>query len=175
MASSSSSPPPPPPSSHHADSSSSFSGKWEYDVFLCFRGDTRHSFTSHLSAAFRDRQVNFFIDNMLNKTESIDELTSVLKRCALSVVIFSEKFPDSSWCLDEVATISQSMTKFRHRVLPVFYRVDSSDVSGDSGSYAKTIERKYGARARSPEDRKRWMDALKVVANIAGYTSEAIK
>ncbi|CAI0375373.1 unnamed protein product [Linum tenue] len=175
MASSSSSPPPPPPSSHHADSSSSFSGKWEYDVFLCFRGDTRHSFTSHLSAAFRDRQVNFFIDNMLNKTESIDELTSVLKRCALSVVIFSEKFPDSSWCLDEVATISQSMTKFRHRVLPVFYRVDSSDVSGDSGSYAKTIERKYGARASKFWDRKRWMDALKVVANIAGYTSEAIK
>ncbi|CAL1363916.1 unnamed protein product [Linum trigynum] len=166
-----------PPSFYHpgSSSSSSYSGKWEYDVFLCFRGaDTRHGFTGHLRAALHDRQIKAFIDDMLDKTESIDELISVLKRSALSVVIFSEKFADSSWCLDEVATISRSMVEFGHRVLPVFYKVYSSDVSEDSGSYTAAIEQHHGSSA-SPEDRKRWMDALKVVANCAGYTSHAIK
>ncbi|CAI0540597.1 unnamed protein product [Linum tenue] len=171
------------PSSHYPYSSS-YSGKWEYDVFLCFRGvDTRHGFTSHLRAALLDRQIKVFIDDMLDKTESIDELISVLKRSALSVVIFSENFADSSWCLDEVATISR---RFGHRVLPVFYKVDPSDVSEDFGSYVVAIEQKHGATppkrrkknhgaSKSQEDGKRWMDSLQVVANCAGYTSQKSK
>ncbi|CAL1409814.1 unnamed protein product [Linum trigynum] len=167
--------------------SSSYSGKWEYDVFLCFRGaDTRGGFTSHLMAALFREKVKAFIDDKLDKSESIDELISVLQRSALSIVIFSENFADSSWCLDEVATIAQRIQKFGHRVLPVFYKVDPSDVSEDSGSYAAAIEQKHGARppkrrkkkrgaSKSQVDRKRWMDALKVVANCAGYTSQAIK
>ncbi|CAI0428748.1 unnamed protein product [Linum tenue] len=81
---------------------------------------------------------------------------------------------NSSWCLNEVATISQSLVRFGHRVLPVFYKVDPSNVAEDSGSYAATIELKHGTR-NIPEDRKRWMDALKAVANCAGHTSQAIK
>ncbi|CAI0540607.1 unnamed protein product [Linum tenue] len=162
------------PSSHHPGSSS-YSGRWEYEVFLCFRGaNTRTGFTGHLMAALRDRQIKAFIDDMLDKTESIDELISALKRSALSVVIFSENFADSSWCLDEVATISRSMEEFGHRVLPVFYKVDPSDVSEASGSYAAAIEQHHGS-SESPEDRKRWMDALKAIANCAGYTSHDIK
>ncbi|CAN1731505.1 Disease resistance-like protein DSC1 [Linum perenne] len=91
-------PPSSPPSSH----TSSYTGEWEYDVFLCFRGDTRFGFTSHLMKALTDKQIKTFIDNKLEKTESIDELISILQRSALSVVVFSKKFADSVWCLDEV-------------------------------------------------------------------------
>ncbi|CAI0540610.1 unnamed protein product [Linum tenue] len=142
------------PSSHCPDSPS-YSGKWEYDVFLCFRGaDTRRDFTSHLMAAFARGKIKAFMDGMLDKTESIDELISVLQRSALSIVIFSESFAESSWCLEEVATIAPRMRDFGHRVLPVFYKVDPSDVSEDSGSYAATIEQKHGA-SKSPDDRKK--------------------
>ncbi|CAL1363864.1 unnamed protein product [Linum trigynum] len=154
----------------HRDSS--YSGEWEYDVFLCFRGgDTRHGFTSHLMAALCDRKIKAFIDTMLRKTESIDELLSVLQRSALSIVIFSEKFADSPWCLDEVATIVQSMSKFGHRVLPVFYKVRWADVAGDSGRYSAIIN---GELKASSEDNEKWKDALKAVANYAGHTSSAI-
>ncbi|CAL1363874.1 unnamed protein product [Linum trigynum] len=153
--------------------SAMYTGEWEYDVFLCFRGDdTRHGFASHLMAALSDKQIKAFIDTMLRKTECIDELLSILQRSALSIVIFSENFADSPWCLDEVATIAQSMVKFGHRVLPVFYRVGWSDVAGDSGSYSITIDYKLKA---SSEDNKRWRDALKAVANCAGHTSQAIQ
>ncbi|CAN1235616.1 Disease resistance protein RUN1 [Linum perenne] len=164
-------PPSSPPSSH----TSSYVGEWEYDVFLCFRGDTRFGFTSHLMKSLSDKQIKTFIDNKLEKTESIDELISILQRSALSVVVFSEKFADSIWCLDEVVTIARRMSKFGHRVLPVFCKVDPSDVTDDYGSYATTIDRKYKGRSTYSEDKKRWMDALKAVANCAGHTSQAIK
>ncbi|CAN1235510.1 Disease resistance protein RUN1 [Linum perenne] len=109
--------------------------------------------------ALSDNQIKTFIDNKLEKTESIDELISILQRSALSVVVFSEKFADSIWCLEEVVTIARRMVEFGHRVLPVFWKVDPSDVTDDSGSY----------------DKKRWMDALKAVANCAGHTSQDTK
>ncbi|CAN0892254.1 Disease resistance protein RUN1 [Linum grandiflorum] len=75
-----------------------YTGEWDYDVFLCFRGDdTRHGFTSHLMAALSDRKIRTFIDDKLEKTKSIDELISILEKSALSVVVFSEKFADSVW------------------------------------------------------------------------------
>ncbi|CAN1175546.1 Disease resistance protein RUN1 [Linum perenne] len=164
-----------PPSSLPSSHTSSYVGEWEYDVFLCFRGDTRFGFTSHLMKALSDNQIKTFIDNKLEKTESIDELISILQRSALSVVVFSEKFADSISCLDEVVTIARRMSKFGHRVLPVFCKVDPSDVTDDSGSYATTIDREYKDRSTYSEDKKRWMDALKAVANCAGHTSQAIK
>ncbi|CAN1255546.1 Disease resistance protein RUN1 [Linum perenne] len=161
-----------PPSSH----TSPYTGEWEYDVFLCFRGDdTRLGFTSHLMNALSTKQIRTFIDDKLEKTKSIDELVSILQRSALSVVVFSEKFADSSWCLDEVATIAPRMAKFGHRVLPIFYNLDPSDVTSDSGSYATIIDREYKGRSTYSKDKKRWMDALKAVANCSGHTSEAIK
>ncbi|CAN1335144.1 Disease resistance protein RUN1 [Linum perenne] len=160
------------PSSH----GSPYTGEWEYDAFLCFRGgDTRHGFTSHLMNALSDRQIRAFIDDKLDKTESIDMLISILERSALSVVVFSEKFADSIWCLEEVATIARRMVEYGHRVLPVFYKVDPSDVTDDSRSYATTIDLEYKARSTYLEDKKRWMDALKAVANCAGHTSKAIE
>ncbi|CAI0556527.1 unnamed protein product [Linum tenue] len=122
-------------------------------------------------AAFSDNKIKAFIDTMLRKTESIDELLSVLQRSALSIVIFSENFADSPWCLDEVATVVQSMAKFGHRALPVFYKVCWSDVAGDSGCYSAIIDDELKANS---VDNKRWRDALKAVANCAGHTSMAI-
>ncbi|CAL1361334.1 unnamed protein product [Linum trigynum] len=122
-------------------------------------------------AALSDKKINVFYDTMLPKTESIDELLCVLRRSPLSVVIFSERFADSSWCLDEVATIAQSMEKFGHRALPIFYKVCWPDVVEDSGRYSALID---GELKASSEDNKRWRDALKAVANRAGRTSSEI-
>ncbi|CAN1759214.1 Disease resistance-like protein DSC1 [Linum perenne] len=162
-------------SSSSSDSSRSYpyTGKWEYDVFLCFRGeDTRLGFTSHLMGALSGKQIRTFIDDMLEKTESIDELISILERSALSVVVFSEKFADSVWCLEEVVTIARRMKEFGHRVLPIFYKVDPSDVIDDLPDVTYDPS---NVTNNPPNDKKRWMDALKAVANCVGHTSQVIK
>ncbi|CAI0556467.1 unnamed protein product [Linum tenue] len=150
-----------------------YTGKWEYDVFLCFRGDTRLNFMSHLREALRQKQIRFFVDTMLTVTEDIAELLSILKRSAVSVVIFSKNFADSTWCLDEVETIARSVEQFGHKAMPVFYRVNWTAVAGESGEYADTIAKLVDEKAT--EERKRnWKDALKAVAHKTGRTSEAI-
>ncbi|CAN1356417.1 Disease resistance-like protein DSC1 [Linum perenne] len=161
-------------SSYEVGSSSStsaprYTGEWEHDVFVCFRGkDTRGIFTSHLAGQLDEKGIRVFTDDKLKRTEDIGELLSILARSAISVVIFSENFADSSWCLDEVATIAERMEHFGHRVLPVFYRVNPDDVSDDSGTYASIIDIMHKPNL---EQKKRWMDALKAVAKRAGRTS----
>ncbi|CAN1781715.1 Disease resistance protein TAO1 [Linum perenne] len=153
---------------------SEYHGPWEYDVFLCFRGETRTSFTSHVMAALSEKKIRTFIDTMLGKGNSITDLLSVLKRSALSVIIFSERFAESTWCLDEVATISRSMKEFGHRVLPVFYNVDPSEVDGETGSYAAMIESQDGSKY-PPSVKMKWRSALKEVVDKAGLTSCEIR
>ncbi|CAN1137105.1 Disease resistance protein RPP5 [Linum perenne] len=121
-------------------------------------------------AALSEKKIRTFIDDKLKKTEGIDELISILQRCALSVVVFSETFADSAWCLEEVATIARRMEKFGQRVLPVFYKVDPPDVIDDFGSYAATIDHECKGNNR-PKDKKIWIDGLKAMANCAGRAS----
>ncbi|CAN1807752.1 Putative disease resistance protein At4g11170 [Linum perenne] len=107
-----------------------YTGEWEDDVFVCFRGkDTRRLFTSHLAGRLRENGIKVFIDDNLEKTENIAKLLSILAKSAISVVIFSENFADSSYCLREVAIIQERLIYFGHRVLPIFYRVTPEDVN----------------------------------------------
>ncbi|CAN1770960.1 Disease resistance-like protein DSC1 [Linum perenne] len=180
-----SSAPPPLPPPHP------YTGEWEYDVFLCFRGDTRNNFMSHLERAMRAKKIKVFVDTMLQVTQDIDELLQILERTAVSVVIFSGKFADSSWCLDEVYTIAQSVEKLGHRAIPVFYDVDSATVAGDyhwfhdlkavflscfrtcflptATPYAKTIAGLDAIQEKKDE----WMKSLKAVASNTECTSES--
>ncbi|CAN1770965.1 Disease resistance-like protein DSC1 [Linum perenne] len=112
---------------------------------------------SHLERAMRAKKIKVFVDTMLQVTQDIDELLQILERTAVSVVIFSGKFADSSWCLDEVYTIAQSVEKLGHRAIPVFYDVDSATVAGDYHW----------------EKKDEWMKSLKAVASNTECTSES--
>ncbi|CAN1342526.1 Disease resistance-like protein DSC1 [Linum perenne] len=150
-----------------------YTGEWDYDVFVCFRGkDTRRHFTSHLAGHLRRRSIRPFTDEKFDRTENIDvDLVKVLERSAMSVVIFSESFAESSYCLDEVASIAQRVERFGHRVLPVFYGVEPEEVEDRYASMIDDSELK-----QSPEEKKkRWMDGLKMVINHAGRTSKEFK
>lgn len=163
-------------SSYYEDGASSsstprYTGKWEYDVFVCFRGKgTRGIFTSYIAGHLREQGLQVFTDDMFERTENIDELLFILASSAISVVIFSESFAESSWCLDEVATIAERMGSVGHQVLlPVFYKVTPDNLSDDTdsifGTYASIVDTFHKPRL---EQKQRWMDALKAVAKRAG-------
>ncbi|CAN0881445.1 Disease resistance protein RPP2B [Linum grandiflorum] len=106
-----------------------YTGKWEYDVFVCFRGkDTRDNITSQIAGRLREHGLRVFTDDRFERTEPIDNLLSIIATSAMSIVIFSDNFSESSYCLDEVATIAERLLKFGHRVLPIFYKVKPENV-----------------------------------------------
>ena len=112
-------------------SSSSCSRRWIYDVFLSFIGeDTRNCFTGHLYAALQRSGIFTFRDNeRLERGKSISsELLKAIEESRFAIVILSRNYASSTWCLDELAKIIRWMKENEMTVLPIFYKVDPSDV-----------------------------------------------
>ncbi|KAL2339968.1 hypothetical protein Fmac_007908 [Flemingia macrophylla] len=139
-----------------------------YDVFLSFRGeDTRRNFTSHLYEALRQKEVKTYIDYRLEKGDEISpSLTKAIEDSHVSVVIFSENYASSKWCLTELTKILECKQDHGQIVIPVFYNIDPSHVRRQAGSYKQAFA-KYGEEP----DYNKWKSALTKVANLAGWDS----
>ncbi|KAK2980881.1 hypothetical protein RJ640_006253 [Escallonia rubra] len=119
-------------------------------VFLSFRGeDTRKIFSDHLYTA--------------------------LSR--ISIVVLSENYASSTWCLDELVTILECNRTHVNAIFPVFYDVGPSEVRKREGSFEKAFARyeneveAEGDHERRMELAKRvegWKTALCQVADLTG-------
>ncbi|XP_060671823.1 disease resistance protein Roq1-like, partial [Ziziphus jujuba] len=81
---------------------------YKYDVFISFRGeDTRHSFAAHLHRDLIGNGISVFKDHEeLHRGKEISPgLLQAIEDSRLSIVIFSNKYATSSWCLDELVHI----------------------------------------------------------------------
>ncbi|XP_050378754.1 disease resistance protein RUN1-like [Argentina anserina] len=157
---------------HEASSSSPSSKHWMYDVFLSFRGkDTRHSFTSRLYSALREAQVNAFIDdNELRRGENISsELLRAIQGSRISVIVFSRRYGDSSWCLEELVKIMECRRTLGQMVFPVFVDVDPSNVRRQTGSFAEAFQKHEGRYVLEKEKVRRWRAALTEAADLSGW------
>ena len=155
-----------------ASSSSSTHQPKNFDVFLSFRGeDTRFGFISHLHKALRDCNINTFIDNDLPRGEEISaELLKTIENSTTSIIIFSENYAFSTWCLEELAKIVECR-KNKQLVIPVFYKVDPSEVRKQEGKYGEALtmhEEKFNDKKKI----QRWREALCEAANLSGRDSE---
>ncbi|XP_054815587.1 disease resistance protein Roq1-like isoform X2 [Prosopis cineraria] len=164
-------------SSNAARSYSSLNSKippWKYHVFLSFRGDdTRKGFTAHLHAALQQRGIMTFIDDELQRGDVISiQLIRAIEDSLISLVIFSQNYAYSSWCLDELQKILESTRSLNREVIPVFYNVDPSDVRHQKGAFADAFQ-KHSERFHDDEEKvQRWRDSLREVANISGHHSK---
>ena len=86
---------------------STSSSKTTYDVFLSFRGaDTRDNFTIHLQQKLVDKNIQTFIDDRLDRGEMIESsLMKVIEESQISVIVFSQGYASSPWCLDDLVKI----------------------------------------------------------------------
>ena len=160
---------------------SSSTHRWTYDIFLSFRGeDTRKNFTSHLFDALQNKGIwTFRDDEKLERGNTISkELLKAIEKSRFAIVIFSENYASSKWCLDELVHIVRCKKETGLKVLPVFYHVNPSDVRKQRGTFAQAFKehkKRFGRsflerlkRCKS-EKMKKWRFALREVANISGW------
>ena len=121
--------------------SSSSSHQWKYDVFISFKGeDTRKCFTDRLYTALCQNGINTFMDDKLRRGEQISPvLLNAIEELRFSIIIFSDNYAFSGWCLDELAKIIECAKIIGHKALPVFYNMDPSHVRHQTGSLAKAF------------------------------------
>ncbi|XP_049931213.1 disease resistance protein RUN1-like [Nymphaea colorata] len=149
-----------------ASPSSSSSPRWEFKVFLSFRGeDTRSRFTSHLYQALDLKGIHTFMDEEeLRLGEKIGEnLWRAIERSGICIPILSENYAESRWCLMELAM----MFRCKKKVIPVFYHVVPSDVRHQKGPFEKAFrdhESRFGK-----EKVQEWRESFRNVAELKGY------
>ncbi|PON87765.1 TIR-NBS-LRR-like protein [Trema orientale] len=156
-------------------SSSSANPSFEkYDVFISFRGeDTRYNFTSHLYDALCEKKIRTYIDeDGLEKGDEISPaLSKAIKESKISVIVFSENYASSTWCLDELNHILQWKGTNEQLVIPIFYHVDPSHVRHQQGSYKIAFARHEERFKDKMNQVQKWRDALRRVANLSGWHS----
>ena len=117
---------------------------WKYHVFLSFRGeDTRYNFIDHLYAAlWRKGIITFRDDEGIEKGEIIkQELLQAIEESLFYIVILSQNYASSSWCLDELQKIMESRIALDRWLLPIFYDINPFDVRHQKGGFTNTFGR----------------------------------
>ena len=154
-----------------SSSSSSSTSRRNYDVFLSFYGkDTRKNFTDHLYAALKQKAINTFRDDekLERGTFIAPELMEAIEGSKYAIVVLSENYAFSKWCLDELVKILECMKEKGLNVLPIFYYVDPSDVRKQKETFGKAFL-EHEKDPKLSKDIQRWRAALTEVGKIAGW------
>ncbi|XP_050105409.1 disease resistance protein RUN1-like isoform X2 [Malus sylvestris] len=140
----------------------------KYDVFLSFRGEeTRMGITDHLYCTLKDYKFNVFLDeDELPRGDGISgELTQAIKGSRLAAIVFSKRYAESRWCLQELVQIMECR-KLGQLVFPIFYDVDPSDVRHQTGSFATAFQNHE--QRFTKEKVQEWREALTAAAELSG-------
>nr|ADI99936.1 TIR-CC-NBS-AAA+ATPase class resistance protein [Cucumis sativus] len=155
---------------NRATGSSSSHLRLPFDVFLSFRGeDTRSNFTSHLHMALCQKGINVFIDDdKLPRGEEIcTSLLKAIEESKISIVIISENYASSHWCLDELMKIIMcNKSNNRQVVFPVFYKVDPSHVRRQRGVFGEEFAK---LQVRFSNKMQAWSEALTFISTMSGW------
>ncbi|CAL8107428.1 unnamed protein product [Prunus armeniaca] len=155
-----------------SSSPSSSPGHWKYNVFLSFRGeDTRRTFTDHLYCTLKDNGVTAYIDeNELPRGENIsEELKQAIEQSRIFVIVFSNRYADSTWCLEELEKIMECRRRLGQMVLPIFYDVDPTHVRKQTGGFAEAFQKQEGNFSEGKDKIQRGRSAgLKLQIWLAG-------
>ncbi|XP_010544108.1 PREDICTED: protein PHLOEM PROTEIN 2-LIKE A8-like isoform X2 [Tarenaya hassleriana] len=153
----------------------------QHEVFISYRGEElRYGFLSHLVDAFRRRRIRFFVDKGARRGEDLRNLFVRIQESRIALAVFSTRYPESEWCLDELVKIDECVKMGNLRVIPIFFKVKPDDVRRQEGDFGENFW-KLAKNSRG-EQIMRWKDALESVSDKMGlafdgksYESEFIK
>ncbi|KAF8064811.1 hypothetical protein N665_1166s0023 [Sinapis alba] len=143
----------------------------QHPVFINFRGDElRNNFISHLVDALQRNGINVFIDKKEKKGENISNLFKRIEESKIAVAVFSRRYTESRWCLDELVKMKERAELGKLKVFPIFYNVTTYDVKrreGDFGMHFRRMEWEYRSEQCSVD---KWKEALSCVSGKIGLT-----
>ncbi|KAF8044711.1 hypothetical protein N665_7198s0001 [Sinapis alba] len=100
-----------------------------HEVYLSFRGEeVREGFISHLVGGLRRAGINVFIDSGLMMGERLIDLFRKIEESKIVLVVFSRKYMESLWCLNEMIKIKECMDEEKLVAIPIFFKVRPSEL-----------------------------------------------
>ncbi|XP_056165504.1 disease resistance protein RPV1-like isoform X2 [Syzygium oleosum] len=152
-------------------------GRGQYDVFLSFRGsDTRTAFTDHLYHSLIKAGIPVCVfkdDNSIPIGEEFgSQILDAITRSKILIPIISENYASSKWCLRELIHIMDCKKSTSHIVLPIFYKVDPSDVRYLKGSFGEAFHSRK--KHFDEKDIQEGQRALREVSDLHGWESKKV-
>ncbi|EFH39463.1 hypothetical protein ARALYDRAFT_333042 [Arabidopsis lyrata subsp. lyrata] len=126
-------------------------------------------FIDHLYINLKRSGIHTFKDDeALKRGENLSPtLLKAIKSSKVHLVVLTENYSSSMWCLDELMHIMECRRNNPgHVVVPIFYDVEPRDVRRQRGSFGAYFSKH---EARHPEKVQKWKDALTEVANRLGH------
>ncbi|CAF1919257.1 unnamed protein product [Brassica napus] len=128
-----------------------------HQVFVSFRGEElRCGFVSHLVEALQRHGINVFIDKLESVGQDLSNLFARIEESTIALVIFSRRYTESRWCLDELLLsllriyilISNIIVL---QVIPIFFKVEPVTVKQLRGAFGdKFRDREWEYRCDKP-------------------------
>ena len=139
----------------------------QYQVFVNFRGDElRYNFVSHLTSALLRDGVNIFIDTNEEKGKSLNVLFERIEESRIALALFSVRYTESKWCLNELLKMKECMDKGQLLIIPIFYKVQAYEVRFQRGRFGYLFNK---LRHVDVDKKKQWSEALNSVADRIGF------
>ncbi|CAE6180803.1 unnamed protein product [Arabidopsis arenosa] len=148
----------------------SSSGSRKPQVFINFRGKAqRDNIVSFLKSKLEEiSDINVFIDEDEIRGRPISILFQRIRESSIALVIFSNKYPESCWCLDELVEIKKQMDTGSLVPFPIFYKVEPDSVKTQRGYFLNTLL-KTEDYVRQKVDRSSSKSILETEARIWGW------
>ncbi|PWA79891.1 toll/interleukin-1 receptor (TIR) domain-containing protein [Artemisia annua] len=138
-------------------SSSSFQKRFKYDVFISFR-------------ALKDKGIATYKDDEeMKQGKTINnQLIQAIKNSRFFIIVFSQNYASSSWCLDELVEIMECQKSGEQTAYPVFLDLEPTQVRKQSGPFGKAF-----LENKNKEAVGKWIEALKGASNLVGRELQA--
>lgn len=157
-----------------APSSSHIAPSWKYDVFVSFRGeDIRKTFVDHLFSDFQRKGIYAFKDDKkLKRGEEISSgLYEAIEQSRFLIVIFSNDYASSTWCLRELVKILEcKKINDKYEVRALFYNVTPEVVKNQSGTYLEAFMKHEASNRIEAHE---WKKTLTLGATLSGWNLQA--
>ncbi|XP_027908441.1 TMV resistance protein N-like isoform X2 [Vigna unguiculata] len=154
------------------NSSSSYKLPEKYDVLINFTGDDIHrKFVSHLDSVLTSVGISTFLHHQ-NSVKATHIQQPILKNCRVAIVVFTQTYSQSAWCLNQLQQIIKWHETYLRHVLPVYYEIQPSDVrlqKGDFGKALKATAQQTFSGQQLEDAMSRWSYALTKAANFFGW------
>ncbi|KFK40088.1 hypothetical protein AALP_AA3G328900 [Arabis alpina] len=143
-------------------------------VFINFRGDElRYGFVGHLKKTLERNGINAYIDSNEEKGLNQKIFFQRIEESKIALAIFSSRYTESVWCLDELVKMKECMEAKKLVVIPIFYMVTPykiKELMGDFGDKLRKL-------VKTVDDvrQKKWIDALKSVATNIGFNYDGMR
>ncbi|XP_061344420.1 disease resistance protein Roq1-like [Gastrolobium bilobum] len=144
-----------------------------YDVFLSFSGE--NSFTSTLCNSLLNAGATYFVDDdkeFQNRDQNSTSLPPAIRNSENYFIVFSRNYAGSRLCLQKLEVIMERQRTKLGKVVPVFYGVDSSEVSHQKGEFGEAFDKLLNRISPDEDQVLSWRTALRDASGIPGFVVE---